>query len=509
MSFKKRACGLLCHITCLPSAYGIGDLGPQAYRFVDFMSEIKQQFWQILPLSPTNPMSGNSPYSSASAFAGNPLLISPEELVKSDLLLAEDLESLDSFSDHFVDFDTVISSREILLAKAFERFQENESKFQTAFDNFCHDHSIWLEDYVTFRAFKIHFDQKAWTGWLPEIKNREPTALDELKKELEKELYYGRFIQFVFYQQWQKLKYYCNEKGIQIVGDIPYYVNYDSADVWSHPELFKLDRNKRPKVVAGVPPDYFSQTGQLWGNPIYDWERLKETGFDWWLLRIGHNLSLYDQIRIDHFRGMVAFWQVPAKETTAINGKWMQVPIYDFLDAVLKKFPDLPIIAEDLGYITDDVRQVLSDYNLPGMKVLQFAFDHSLPQNLYAPHNHVQNCVLYIGTHDNNTVKGWFAESDDATKSRLGRYINKWLETESIHWDMMAMALKSVADVTILTMQDLLGLGSEAKMNTPGTRDGNWTWRFTFAQIPSDLKDRLNDMIRLYGRDPDDPESVD
>ncbi len=509
MSVKKRVCGLLCHVTSLPSSYGIGDLGTQSYRFVDFMSEINQQVWQILPLSPTNPMSGNSPYSSASAFAGNPLLISPEELIKSDLLLPADLEKMGPFPDHEVDFEKVIHSRESLLARAFERFQEKEPVFRVAFNQFCQDHSAWLEDYVTFRAFKIHFNQKAWIDWPDDIKTRDQKKVEALKKELKKELHYGRFIQFIFFEQWQRLKHYGNEKGIHIVGDIPYYVNYDSADVWSHPDLFKLDKYKRPTVVAGVPPDYFSQTGQLWGNPIFDWQRLKETGFEWWLMRIGHNLTLYDQIRIDHFRGMVAFWQVSAKETTAINGNWVQVPIHDFLNAVLKRFPALPIIAEDLGHITDDVRQVLIDFDIPGMKVLQFAFDHSLPKNLYAPHNHVQNCVLYIGTHDNNTVKGWFVESDEATKSRLGRYINKWLDKEHIPWDMIAMALKSVADVTILTMQDLLGLGSEAKMNTPGTLNGNWKWRFTFDQIPSDLKDRLNGMIRLYGRDPNDPGHVD
>jgi 4-alpha-glucanotransferase len=499
---EQRSCGLLCHVTSLPSAYGIGDLGPEAYRFVDMLASFHQRYWQILPMNPTNPMSGNSPYSSDSAFAGNPLLISPDECRREGLVSDSDLNGMGPFPSHETDFDRVIPAKEALLTRAFERFTSKKTRWQTDFDAFCQTHHAWLEDYVTYRVLKNHFEQKPWSEWPQDVRLYRPAAIDKLKARYRRELEYYRFVQFLFYRQWNRLKQYSNEQGVNIIGDIPYYVNTDSADVWSHQDLFKLNAEHRPEVVAGVPPDYFSNTGQLWGNPIYDWKALQKTEFEWWLLRIGHNLSLFDQIRIDHFRGLVAYWQVPAEEETAINGTWVEVPVYPFLNAVHDRFPDLPIIAEDLGFITDDVRQVLTDFNLPGMKVLQFAFDESLPGNAYAPHHHVPNSVVYIGTHDNDTLKGWYMSRDDATKSRLGRYIGKWLDDGSVHWDMIHMTLKSVATLTILTLQDLIGLGTDARMNIPGTLDGNWGWRFRFEDIPPDVHGRLAEMMELTGRIP-------
>jgi len=499
---EKRGAGILCHITSLPSPFGIGDFGPQAYRFIDFLTRCRMHCWQILPLTPTNPVSGNSPYSSASAFAGNALLISPEQLVSDGLLSSADIAAPPSFPNDHVDFDSVIPYKNHLLQLAFANFVQNRRQWEKEFTAFCASQADWLEDYVAFRACKIHFEEKSWVEWPNPIRDRQPDELHRLKADLADELEYGRFIQFVFDRQWRQLRKACSEKGIHLIGDIPYYVNHDSADVWSHRELFLLDEPGEPTVVAGVPPDYFSAEGQLWGNPIYNWQILKARKFDWWLNRFEHNLSLYDIIRFDHFRGLVAFWQVEAGRPNAVKGEWIKVPVVEFFTAVQTRFPNLPIIAEDLGIITPDVQQIMQQFSLPGMKVLQFAFDESLPQNAYAPHNHVQHCVLYIGTHDNDTARGWFVNSDSETKSRVGRYIGKWLDENNIQWDLIRLALSSVANLTILCMQDLLGCGTEGKMNTPGTVSGNWEWRISEPQLVPEIETRLQEMMHLYGRLP-------
>ncbi|MBN1541810.1 4-alpha-glucanotransferase [candidate division KSB1 bacterium] len=502
---KNRAAGILCHITSLPSPFGIGDFGPHAFAFIDYLHRCGLNYWQILPLTPTNPVSGNSPYSSASAFAGNPLLISPDALVEDGLLDAADLATAPPFPEERVDFSSVIPFKFHLLHIAFTNFCRSRGRWEEEFAMFCSAQADWLEDTVAFRAFKIHFDQKSWVDWPEAIKMRHTKEVSRLKKELTEELDYGRFIQFIFDRQWTLLRKTCNEKGIRLIGDIPYYVNHDSADVWSHRDLFQLDDDGRPLVVAGVPPDYFSAEGQLWGNPIYNWEALQTRKFDWWLKRLGHNLYLYDIIRFDHFRGLVAYWEVEAGRPNAVVGQWVKVPVVEFLQTVKKKFPDLPIIAEDLGVITPDVEQVMKQFQLPGMKVLQFAFDESLPHNAYAPHNHIHNCVLYVGTHDNDTAQGWFSNADESTKSRLGRYIGKWLQENEVHWDLIRMGLASVADLTVLCLQDLIGLGTEAKMNTPGTLNGNWGWRVLEEQLKPEIEAKLHEMLFLYGRlSPDD-----
>lgn len=497
----KRGSGILLHISSLPSDYGIGDLGPGAYQFADYLAEAGQRYWQVLPLNPTADISGNSPYSSYSAFAGNGLLISPEELHSMGLLEQSDLKSHPDFLMDKVNFPAVIEYKEKLLQKSYDRFKENRDEYVEEYESFVETHDYWLEEFATFVAFKEHFDQKGWMDWPEEYRDRDPDALLELKQTLADRIQYRKFIQFVFFRQWYYLKKYCNDKDIQIIGDIPYYVTLDSADVWTHPQRFKLTEEKQPEAVAGVPPDYFSETGQLWGNPVYRWDVMQELDYDWWIQRLAHNFLLFDWARIDHFRGFEAYWEVPADEKTAVNGEWVDVPSYDFFNTVLTKFDALPIIAEDLGMITDEVRELIAHFNFPGMKVLQFAFDDHLPENPYAPHNHVQNCALYTGTHDNNTSRGWFnREADTNTKGRLSHYLGKDLTQETIHEDFMRMALSSVADLAVLPMQDVLGLGADCRMNKPGVGKKNWEWRLEPSQLNDKSKELLASLTHMYGR---------
>ncbi|MFZ0391587.1 MAG: 4-alpha-glucanotransferase [Calditrichia bacterium] len=498
---KRRGCGVLMHISSLPSRFGIGDMGPEAYRFVDFLYETKQIFWQVLPLNPTSAISGNSPYASPSAFAGNKLFISPELLLRMDLLSRDDLNTYPQLPDENVDYSGVIAAKAKLFHLAYQKFKDDRDRYRYDYERFINEHANWLEPYAAFIAFKQHFNDSVWSDWPQEIRDRNKTALDRLKAELAEKIEYEKFIQFLFFKQWTLLKNYCNEHGIQIIGDIPYYVNYDSADVWTHPEIFKLDAQKEPTHVAGVPPDYFSETGQLWGNPVYRWDVLKAAGYDWWIQRVVHNLKLYDIARIDHFRGFLAYWEVPASETTAINGEWVQAPADDFFNTLLQRFTNLPILAEDLGVITPDVRELMQKYDLPGMRLLVFAFDESLPNNSYAPHNHVKDCVVYTGTHDNNTVIGWFKqEVDDAMKERLFTYLGWEVPEEKIHWALIRLALMSVANLVILPMQDILGLDSEHRMNRPATLNGNWKWRLKPEQIQPEITASLKRLVEMYGR---------
>jgi 4-alpha-glucanotransferase len=496
---SKRRSGILMHITSLPSPFGIGDLGPGAYKFVDFLADSGQRLWQVLPLSPTDPIEGNSPYSSPSAFAGNPLLISPEHLINDGFLTEEDLDSPPAFAAERVDYPAVIEYKHKLLDTAFERFSRAEDRRE--FEGFCSKNSHWLEDFVLFTALKDHFSGQVWSDWQAETRDRNGDALASMRSQLAHELERHRFIQFLFFRQWHALKAYCRENGIDVIGDIPIYVSYDSADVWADSQIFKLDENKKPTHVAGVPPDYFSSTGQLWGSPVYDWEVCRKSGFKWWLRRMEHVLSLYDVVRIDHLRGLVAYWEVPAGHKTAVHGAWVGVPAGEFFDAMLDRFPGFPIIAEDLGHITPDVREVMDHYGFPGMKVLLFAFGADEPEHPYLPHNYKPNFAVYTGTHDNNTVRGWFENgASPADKKRLSAYVGREVSADSVHWELMRLATASVAETSIVPMQDVLGLGEEARMNLPGVLEGHWQWRLKAKALKPDLAAALRDLAHSYGR---------
>jgi len=496
---SRRGSGILLHITSLPSPYGIGDLGSGAYRFADFLTEAKQSFWQILPLNPTDPVYGNSPYHSISAFASNPLLISPELMVRDGLLTKSDVGTVPDYPNRRADYPGGIAFKERLFYLAHERFRRERQTHD--YGRFCAENTAWLDEFALFVALKAHFQGKVWTEWPQEIRERQPGALEAFKNQLHETIELHKFLQYVFYQQWSSLKSYCNQRGIQFLGDIPIYVEHDGVDVWTNPEMFKLDSDKRPRVVAGVPPDYFSETGQLWGNPVYRWEALKETGYAWWIRRLQHNLRLLDLIRIDHFRGLIGYWEIPAGEANAINGRWVGAPGEDLLNELLKKFPYLPIVAEDLGVITPDVREIMHRFELPGMKVLLFAFGDDLPTNPYIPHNLPRNCVLYTGTHDNNTAKGWFeGEATAEIKERLFHYLGREVPVTKIHRELIRLAMMSVANMVVIPMQDILGLGEEARMNRPATSEGNWEWRLLEDQVTPSLAQELLKMTEIYGR---------
>ncbi|NEZ55125.1 4-alpha-glucanotransferase [Leptolyngbyaceae cyanobacterium CCMR0081] len=489
-----RASGILLHPTSLPSRYGIGDLGQAAYGFVDFLVETKQQLWQILPLGPTG--HGNSPYMCYSAMAGNPLLISLDELAEQGLLEKADLVEVPEFSAERVEYHKVIPHKLELLKKAAQKFQVKEPQ---EFQEFCQAQAFWLEDYSLFMALKDANQGASWTDWDRAIAKREPEALDLWRTKLADAIFLQKFFQFEFCRQWFALKAYANERQIQIIGDMPIYVAHDSADVWAFPENFMVDpETLLPSQMAGVPPDYFSETGQLWGNPTYNWEELEETQFDWWLKRIKTSLSYVDQIRIDHFRGFESYWAVPEGEETAMNGQWVEapgVPLFERVEEVLGK---LPFLAEDLGIITPEVEALRDKFGFPGMKILQFAFgsDH---RNPYLPFNCDRNFVIYTGTHDNDTTVGWYSKANDYEKQRLIDFVGG-VAPESVHWAMIRLALSSVATLSIVPLQDLLGLGSEARMNTPGLAEGNWEWRFDAAMLNPTVCHQFRTLTELYGR---------
>jgi len=496
-----RSSGILMHISSLPSSYGIGDFGSGAYQFADFLVETQQTYWQVLPLNPISLISGSSPYASYSAFAGNTLFISPDKLIETGLLKHSDLDDYPELPAAYVEYPEVLKWKKVLYAKAYDNFKIQNNHFQSEFQEFTNKNRGWLNNFASFMAVKNYFDDKDWGNWPAKIKNRERRELSALEKKLSDQIEYQKFLQYIFFKQWDSLKNYCNGKGIHIIGDIPYYVNYDSAEVWSNPELFKLTRGKKPEYVAGVPPDYFSTTGQLWGNPVYRWDIMKKRGFQWWKQRIAQNLRLYNLIRIDHFRGFLAYWEVPAQEQTAINGKWVNVPGEEVFVKFKRAFSDLPILAEDLGVITEDVRQLMKKFELPGMRILLFAFDENLPENAYAPHNHIQNCVVYTGTHDNNTTRGWYAEeTSEADRERISQYLGKKISIEDIHWDFIRMAMMSVANTVMIPVQDVLGLDSSHRMNRPATLNGNWKWRLLAEQLSPDIKQQLLGVTHLFGR---------
>lgn len=496
---KKRASGVLMHITSLPSAHGIGDLGPAGGNFVRLLAEARQSFWQILPLNPTDPQGDYSPYYSFSAFGGNPMLVSPERLVEDGYLEPEDLPEPPGFPPDRVDYEPVSDHKSKILETAYRRFRSRTPS--PSFERFRRENSDWLEDFVRFSVLKEVHGGASWDRWPDELRDRDPEALEKVDRDHREGMERLRFFQFLFQEQWRALRWDCNRNGIQLIGDIPIYVNHDSADVWAHRELFDLGRDGRPSVVSGVPPDYFSATGQLWGHPVYRWDALKERGYDWWIRRMERNLDLFDWVRVDHFRGLVAYWEVPAGETTAMNGRWVEAPAVDFLNSLLRRFSALPIIAEDLGYITPDVREVIRRFDLPGMRLLLFAFGEDLPENPYAPHNHIRNCVVYTGTHDNNTARGWYEnEADPEDRRRLRRYVGRFLTPEEVPGEMVRMAMRSPANLAVLPIQDLLGLGEEARMNRPAHARGNWRWRVSPDHLTGGFARRLAEWTEIYGR---------
>jgi 4-alpha-glucanotransferase len=497
---NKRGSGILLHLTSLPSAFGTGDLGPWAYRFADFLAESRQRYWQCLPLNPTDTKSGSSPYHSTSAFAFNPLLISPELLVQEGLLAREDLDPRPAFPAEKVDYEAVTTYKERLFSEAFDRFAK--SVMQEDYRQFCEVNRSWLDDFALFTALKDHYGGKAWCDWPEEYRDRRWEALRPVSGLVSKSMEKVKFLQYIFFKQWLNLKAYCNRRGIHIFGDIPMYVIHDSTDVWVHPEIFNLDSvTRNPLTVAGVPPDYFSKTGQLWGNPVYRWDALKEQHYEWWIRRIAHNLTLFDLVRMDHFRGFVSYWEVPSDEKVAVNGRWVEAPARDFFTELTERFSRLPVIAEDLGTITPDVRKIMDHFGFPGMKVLLFAFGPDLPTNLYAPHNHREESVVYTGTHDNNTARGWFGEEASCEdKKRLSFYLGKEATEENVHWELIRLAMMSVSRMSVFPMQDILGLGEEARMNRPASNHGNWTWRLAPHHLTPSLSLKLSEMTEIYGR---------
>jgi 4-alpha-glucanotransferase len=475
-------------------------MGPGARAFLDFLAQAGQSCWQILPLTPTSSFIGDSPYSSDSAFAGNPLLISPELMAEDGWITPQDLGVLPDLDPSRAAYPEAAAFKDRLLDVAFARHGASLEQ-HCPFIQFRTENAHWLDDYCLFKAIKHSLGGLSWTRWPRELRDRDPAALAERAEALSAKILKEAFVQFLFSEQWTKLKEYASKHDILIIGDAPIYVTQDSADVWSNPGLFKLGPDKEPLFVAGVPPDYFSKTGQRWGNPVYDWAAHKAKGFAWWVMRLGHNFKLYDLVRLDHFRGFAGYWEIPAGEKTAEKGTWVDAPGAAFFKALLGHFPVLPILAEDLGVITPDVRELRDGFGFPGMKVLQFAFGHGVGENRDAPHHHVENSVAYTGTHDNNTTLGWFAnDASEADKKIFFDYVGREIPRESIHWAMVRLAYMSVSKLAIVPMQDLLGLGQDARMNMPSKAKGNWTWRCGEGALGDDLAAKLNALAGLYGR---------
>lgn len=490
----ERSSGVLLHISSLPGDDGIGSMGKNAFQFVDFLAQTKQKIWQILPLGPTG--YGNSPYQCYSAFAGNSMLIDIQLLV-ADRLIAKSLVEDQHFKANRVEFERVEEWKTKLLREAFSGFQKNFHRFQHEYHDFMRHNAWWLDDYALFRALKTNYDDSLWNTWPKKLVSREKHTLQVAFHELHAEIDYHRFLQFLFFRQWFKLKEYANSKGIRIIGDIPLYVSLDSVDVWANQEIFLLDSDSKPTQVGGVPPDYFSETGQLWGNPVFDWERVAGRDFDWWLARLHFNLRMFDLVRVDHFRGLESFWAVAAEAETAIVGKWLPAKGHQLFSKLREHLGQLNIIAEDLGIITPEVEKLRDDFRLPGMKVLQFGFG-SDAKNENLPHNFSTNFLVYTGTHDNDTSLGWFNALDKRSRRLLHKYVAG--SGKQFVRNFMELAWSSVAHTAIVPMQDVLGLDSEARMNTPGVAAGNWDWRFTWPQIRTNHKVFLKGITEKYNR---------
>ncbi len=471
-------------------------MGPSAFAFVDSLKQANQTLWQILPINPTS--FGNSPYSCTSAFAISPLFVSPELMMGDGLLNESDLEPIPEFTSDQVLYSSVLEYKTKILSKSYDRFKD---AVNNEYEKFCVDNSYWLDDFSLFSALKIFFEGRSWNEWPDDIRKRNPDSLQRYSDSLRESVRKEKYFQFVLFQQWRKLQAYCRHNAVRIFGDIALYVNYDSADVWAHSGNFKLDPELRPVVVAGVPPDYFSETGQKWGNPLYNWEALRENSFAWWLARMKHNLALFDLVRIDHFRGFLAAWEIPAEDPTAVNGQWQECPGVEMFTCWLNEFESIPVVAEDLGIITQDVKDAMTQFGFPGMKILIFAFDGDINNNPYAPQNHVKNCFLYTGTHDCNTVRGWYeAELNVETMEKLENILGEKVCPNTVSAAMLILAMKSIAETVILPMQDVLGLGAEARMNCPGSAEGNWEWRLLPGQWSSDAVAKLAAITNNQGR---------
>ncbi len=493
---NTRRAGILLHPTSLPGPYGIGTLGENAYRWIDFLQAAGQRLWQVMPLGPTG--YGDSPYQSFSAFAGNPYLIDLDVLLRQGLLESTDLAVYPVLSDERVDFGGIYHHKLPILSKVFERFEAGAGD-RVAFEAFCAKQAPWLDDFALFMACKEAHDGASWNNWQADIRLRKAAALKSWHKQLAPAIRRHKVWQWLFYEQWRALKTYANEKDILIIGDIPIFIAYDSADAWANPELYHLDEAGNPTVIAGVPPDYFSATGQRWGNPLYRWDKMQATGFQWWIERFKSTLDFVDIVRVDHFRGFEAYWEIPASEPTAVKGRWVPGPGQVFFDAIKAALAELPIIAEDLGVITPGVEALRDNNHLPGMKVLQFAFaaDASDP---YLPHNYTARSVVYSGTHDNDTTRGWYEQAPEKERDLVRRYLAR--DDSNVAWEFVRLASASVADTAVVPLQDVLNLGTEARMNTPGLASGNWSWRFRWEDLPYWVASQLHDMAELYGRLP-------
>jgi 4-alpha-glucanotransferase len=491
----QRSAGIILHPTSLPGPYGIGDLGRAAYAWVNALVRARQSWWQVLPLGPTG--YGDSPYQCFSAFAGNPNLVSPEALVEDGLVSAHDLAGMDFPADH-VNFGPVIGFKNRLLARAWENFRTGTAtSLRALFDAFCHESASWLNDYALFMALKDVHGGASWRQWPLPLIQRQAEPMEQARRELAERIGLQQFRQFLFFRQWRGLKKYANDQGLRLIGDLPIFVASDSADVWANPQLFWVDEQGQPTVVAGVPPDYFSNTGQLWGNPLYHWPELKRTGYAWWVGRLRAALEQVDLVRLDHFRGFAAYWEIPAGKPTAETGRWVKGPGLDLFEALRRAAGNLPLIAEDLGYITPDVEALREQLALPGMRVLQFAFGDD-SKNPYLPHHFEPNTVVYTGTHDNDTTHGWYETAAPKEKDLLKRYLGHAGSEPA--WDLIRLAWSSVADYAIAPLQDVLNLGTEARMNLPGRPAGNWTWRFRAEALTAPILDRLADLTLLYSR---------
>lgn len=505
-----RCSGILFHVTSLPSRFGIGDFGPAAFAFADQLHAAGQSLWQVLPLGPIG--NGDSPYQAYSAFAGEPLLISPELLVEDGVLEKKELASAPKFPDESTDYEALRKWKTQLLANAYKQFSEDtKTQADRGFRQFCADHGAWLDDYALFTALRNNFGaDRSWTSWPRDLVKRNPAALAKAREQQAEAVEREKYLQYVFYSQWGALKEHCSERGIRIIGDIPIYVSPNSADVWAHPAQFLLDESGQPRCVAGVPPDYFSKTGQLWGNPIYNWHEMEQSGFHWWIDRFRGTFRLYDVLRVDHFRGFEAYWEVPASEKTAMHGRWVKAPGEKLFCAVQQALGDLDIIAENLGVITPEVEALRKKFGFPGMAILQFAFGIEGNAASYRPHNLVREVVAYTGTHDNETTVGWW-ESKRDDNSRPAEEVRKEKEftlkylgdsSAPINWRMLRALMGSVAQVAIAPIQDVLGLGNDARMNHPGIGDGNWRWRMLPKAFTGELMARLREMAEIYDRIP-------
>lgn len=503
-----RCSGILLHVTSLPGGHGIGDFGDSAHEFIEFLAEAGQKIWQVLPLSPTG--YGDSPYQCFSAFGGNPLFIDLKALREQGLLSERDLANGPNFPNDYVSYERVIEFKESLLHRAAQAFwKDNSESDSSAFNTFCREERQWLEDYALFMACKRVYKDVAWIHWDAGIRHRDASALEKFTHELSAEIRFHKFVQFEFFCQWKKIKEHCSRCGIRIMGDIPIYVAHDSADVWAHPELFRLDEQGRPTAVAGVPPDYFSATGQLWGNPLYRWDASAASGHLWWVDRCRASLKLFDLVRLDHFRGFEAYWEIPGGASTAAEGKWVSGPGADLFRTLQTELKELPFVAENLGVITPGVEALRKEFGFPGMSLLQFAFGNDPQGPSFRPHNYSRELVAYTGGHDNDTTVGWWTSSGGGGSTRTAEDICKErdftrayldFQDEPVNWVFIRAVLASVANTAIIPLQDVLGLGTEARMNLPGTVTGNWRWRYRADTLTKEIKYKLRGLTVLYDR---------